>query len=409
MQANVMDADRIPTVNNSTVISAVSAAASAAICMYLFDPTLGRRRRALLRDRMVSTLGRVADGSNVAARDLAHRAQGATARARRALESTDVEDGVLVERVRAALGRATSHPGAIEVTATEGRIILSGQILAHEHKRVLKAVRAVRGTEALEDRLEPFKRPGRISALQGGRPIPERARLFDENWPPAFRLLAVLGSAALLLYGARQRGLSGLAAAAAGGALAARSATNVPLDRLAGAQGRRGIDIRKTIHVEAPVERVFETLSNYENFPAFMRNVREVTVHPDGRSHWVVAGPAGVSVEWDAQTSVSRPNELLGWRTVRSASVQHAGLMRFEPEGAGTRLDIRMTYNPPAGALGHVVAKLFGADAKTELDEDLMRLKTFLETGTAPRDAAAAHKAGTHDPIAQTERAGSTH
>jgi uncharacterized membrane protein len=45
---------------------------------------------------------------------------------------------------------------------------------------------------------------------------------------------------------------------------------------------------------------------------------------------------------------------------------------------------IRMTYNPPGGAFGHVIAKLFGADPKTELDEDLMRLKSFLETGIEP-------------------------
>jgi uncharacterized membrane protein len=48
-----------------------------------------------------------------------------------------------------------------------------------------------------------------------------------------------------------------------------------------------------------------------------------------------------------------------------------------------------MTYNPPGGAFGHVIAKLFGADPKTELDEDLMRLKSFLETGIEPHDAAA--------------------
>jgi uncharacterized membrane protein len=196
--------------------------------------------------------------------------------------------------------------------------------------------------------------------------------------------------------------LLGLAAAAAGGVLAARGSSNAPLARLVGAQGRRGIDIRKTLRVEAPIERVFETLSNYENFPAFMRNIRRVTLHPDGRSHWVVAGPAGFSVEWDAETSVYRPNEVLGWRTVRGATVEHAGLIRLEREGAGTQLDIRMTYNPPAGALGHIVAKLFGADAKTELDEDLLRLKTFLETGTAPRDAAARSTAA-HDTSRQTE------
>jgi uncharacterized membrane protein len=51
---------------------------------------------------------------------------------------------------------------------------------------------------------------------------------------------------------------------------------------------------------------------------------------------------------------------------------------------------IRMSYTPPGGALGHGVARLFGADPKSQLDGDRMRMKVFLETGKRPRDAAAA-------------------
>ncbi len=49
---------------------------------------------------------------------------------------------------------------------------------------------------------------------------------------------------------------------------------------------------------------------------------------------------------------------------------------------------MRLSYNPPAGPIGHAIAKAFGADPKSEMDQDLMRLKTLLETGNAPRDAA---------------------
>ncbi|MGQ0547505.1 MAG: hypothetical protein ACT4P3_19600 [Betaproteobacteria bacterium] len=48
----------------------------------------------------------------------------------------------------------------------------------------------------------------------------------------------------------------------------------------------------------------------------------------------------------------------------------------------------RSDYVPPAGALGHAVAALFGADPKSEMDADLMRMKTMLETGRPPHDAA---------------------
>jgi hypothetical protein len=33
------------------------------------------------------------------------------------------------------------------------------------------------------------------------------------------------------------------------------------------------------------------------------------------------------------------------------------------------------------------VASLFGADPKSEMDDDLMRMKSFIETGHQPRDA----------------------
>jgi uncharacterized membrane protein len=51
-------------------------------------------------------------------------------------------------------------------------------------------------------------------------------------------------------------------------------------------------------------------------------------------------------------------------------------------------VDVRMSYNPPAGAVGHALARLLGSDPKSAMDEDLARVKTTLETGRPPRDAA---------------------
>jgi uncharacterized membrane protein len=51
-----------------------------------------------------------------------------------------------------------------------------------------------------------------------------------------------------------------------------------------------------------------------------------------------------------------------------------------------------MSYNPVMGGLGHAVAALFGADPKSRIDEDLMRMKTMIETGIAAHDAARKEK-----------------
>src|SRR5690606_31576745 len=82
-------------------------------------------------------------------------------------------------------------------------------------------------------------------------------------------------------------------------------------------------------------------------------------------------------------------NELIAWRTEGEALVQHAGRVRFMGTDDGTTIvDVKMTYNPVAGAVGHVIARLFGTDPKSQMDDDLLRMKSFLETGKLPRDAA---------------------
>jgi uncharacterized membrane protein len=42
---------------------------------------------------------------------------------------------------------------------------------------------------------------------------------------------------------------------------------------------------------------------------------------------------------------------------------------------------VQMDYVPPAGALGHAVAQLFGVDPRQAMHEDLVRLKSLLEDG----------------------------
>jgi uncharacterized membrane protein len=118
---------------------------------------------------------------------------------------------------------------------------------------------------------------------------------------------------------------------------------------------------------------------------------RVLDVRPTTRerqSHWTVAGPAGVPVEFDAEVSAFVPNEAFAWRTIEGSPVAHAGLVRFDPVGDGdTRVHIRMSYNPPGGWIGHGVAAAFGADPKRSLDADLVRIKTLIETGRPPHDA----------------------
>ena len=369
----------------------LSAAAAGAISMYLLDPDHGRRRRAIVRDRVASGMSRLDDARSVASRDLRNRARGVAHEVRSRFKREEVPDEILCERVRSRLGYAVSHPGAIEVSALSGRVVLSGAVLEREYVRLLRTVWAVRGVADVEDRLAVYESAAGISALQGGSKSPgPRFGPLQENWSPGLRvIMGATGGALLINALAGRRSSLGFLGGIGGAALIARSSANMPIDRLVGVR-RPAVELQKCIDVAAPVEQVFETFSQLERFPEFMTHVHEVRVRGDGTSQWTVEGPAGRAISWEAVTTRLEPNRLIAWRTLPGSSVEHAGLLRFEQTQGGTRVLVTMNYTPPGGALGHAIARLFGADPKSELNDDLMRMKVFLETGRRAHDAAAA-------------------
>src|SRR5437016_282892 len=83
--------------------------------MFLLDPDRGARRRALVRDKVAWAARKTRDAADATQRDVTNRVAGATVAARNRFSADDVEDRTICERVRAQLGRAASHPRAIEV------------------------------------------------------------------------------------------------------------------------------------------------------------------------------------------------------------------------------------------------------------------------------------------------------
>jgi uncharacterized membrane protein len=133
---------------------------------------------------------------------------------------------------------------------------------------------------------------------------------------------------------------------------------------------------------------VYEQFANYENFPRFMSHVAEVRDLGRRRSHWSVKGPGGSRFEWNSiLTEQSRPNRL-AWRSEAGAEIPNSGSIQFERHRGGTLVTVRMSYSPPAGALGHAFALLLGSDPKSKMDDDLGRMKQFIERGNMPREAS---------------------
>src|SRR5690348_15472503 len=86
--------------------------------MYFLDPVRGRRRRARINDAVLHAERVERELFARAARDARHRVEGFTQRVKHR-PSADVDDEVIVERVRARIGRAVSHPRALDIACID--------------------------------------------------------------------------------------------------------------------------------------------------------------------------------------------------------------------------------------------------------------------------------------------------
>ena len=138
-----------------------------AVLTYLIDPERGRRRRALVRDKAVRLWHEAGRSVAGVSRDLGNRLRGVTAETISGFGREQVSDDVLVERVRSAMGHAVSHPSAIDVTASDGRVTLKGPVLVWEVDRLLSRVGGVRGVREIEDLLEMHESAKDMPGLEG--------------------------------------------------------------------------------------------------------------------------------------------------------------------------------------------------------------------------------------------------
>jgi uncharacterized membrane protein len=220
-------------------------------------------------------------------------------------------------------------------------------------------------------------RPTRYGSRAGDLAGLERASLPAAAAPPGSAALLALSGGVLAFYGFTRRGAVAALARGVGAGLLAR-AWRQPVEPPA-AERRRIVDIQKSIHIDAPVAAVYAFWDSYESFPLFLSTVRAVEDLGGGRSRWVVSGPGGRPIVWEAVLTGRQPGRLLAWHSVPGAMLENAGVIRFTPERGGTRVDLRCCYQAPNGGGGAAVTDLLGADPRARLNEDLARLKAVLE------------------------------
>ncbi|AUW57309.1 cyclase [Sphingobium sp. SCG-1] len=161
-----------------------------------------------------------------------------------------------------------------------------------------------------------------------------------------------------------------------------------------GAGGREDDSVViRTVTINKPREELYSFWRDFSNLPTFMDNVQRIDVLSDNRSHWVVKAPAGKTVEWDARLTEDVPGQVLAWEAAEDADVPNSGRVEFRDAqgGRGTIVQATIAYDPPAGIVGKIVAKLFQREPAIQARRDLRRFKQLMETGeisTAARTRA---------------------
>jgi len=141
--------------------------------------------------------------------------------------------------------------------------------------------------------------------------------------------------------------------------------------------------VGRTVTINRPRSELYAFWRDFRNLAAFMENVESVTPGDDRISHWVVKAPAGRTVQWDAIVTEDVPGEVIAWESVEGADIKNTGRIEFRdgPPGRGTEVTATIVYDPPAGELGKLIAKLFQKEPKIQARRELRRFKQLMETG----------------------------
>jgi len=211
-----------------------------AAAMFLLDPARGKRRRALVRDKLAQATRMTGDCLDVTTLDVANRTRGWYSEIKSRVSSEQPDHAVLVDRVRSKLGRVVSHPSAITVMAQNGTVTLTGPVLAGEVPHLLSCVKWTAGVQHVNNDLDIHEAAENHPALQGGSErTGGRFALLQENWSPTARLLAGAAGASLAVYGGTRRNALGAGLAGAGLLLMTRGITNTELTELASQASRQ--------------------------------------------------------------------------------------------------------------------------------------------------------------------------
>ena len=233
-------------------------------------------------------------------------------------------------------------------------------------------------TEELSSSMPPRPEGHALATQIGAARGQETARPDVRNTAAGLAGLTFLTIATRSRTGARWA-YAGLGSALVGGAA-------IDMARSTRRSGPTSLRIVEGMQINAAPESVYGLWRDLERWPTFMRHIESIEREGPDRWRWKARLPGLGPIEWTAELTKDDPGRALEWRTLPGGQVDHRGSVTFEPlpAGRGTGVRVELGYEPPAGAVGRVLASLLQPATERIIRGDVKRLKSLLEAGEVP-------------------------
>lgn len=138
--------------------------------------------------------------------------------------------------------------------------------------------------------------------------------------------------------------------------------------------------VTQSVIVKGEPARIYDLWADFENFPQFMDYVKSVKKRDETHSQWVVEGPLGRNVTWEAEMTRGERGKRIAWSSKdHEGTMTTSGQVTFNELSHGqTEVTVVLQYTPPGGRLGAAVTEIF-SDPKKRLDRDLRNFKKLAE------------------------------
>ena len=167
--------------------------------------------------------------------------------------------------------------------------------------------------------------------------------------------------------------------------------SDAPKSTVRGAKAEDGGTlIGRTVTVNRPRQELYVFWRDFTNQTKFAENIESVEMLDDKRVRFVMKAPAGTTVTLLNRVVEDVPGSVIAWASEPESDIRQNGRVEFADAapGRGTTVRVAISYDPPGGAIGKVIAKVLQREPAVQARRDLRRFKQLMETGEVTNSAS---------------------